>query len=126
MNCREAIPLIHEYLDGNISEDKLVLLNKHLLHCRRCKHHFQELQQTEAFIGGLYPDVPSPLHLKEKIMNVLPKEKPNKSWFFWIKRHPKTAASFVLFVLIFGGYMLFWDLEKTLVVKSSGMDQVVI
>lgn len=50
MNCKEALPLIHEYLDGDLQGSDSRLLKEHLIACQACHALFKQLEKTDALV----------------------------------------------------------------------------
>ena len=55
MNCKEALPLIHEYLDGDLQGSDSRLLKEHLIACQACHALFKQLEKTDALVRMLPP-----------------------------------------------------------------------
>ncbi|MDB5054757.1 MAG: rsiW [Bacilli bacterium] len=125
MNCKEALPSMHEYMDGDLSGTPLIELKKHMLFCPDCNHRFKQMQNAEALVRSL-PHVAPAADLSERIMMSLPKSKKRNSWMEWVKRHPAVSvASMFLFVMLCASVSL-WNQDQEMVVKGADLDQVVI
>jgi anti-sigma factor RsiW len=125
MNCREAIPLVHEYLDGELHGAQLIDLNKHLLSCDACKLHLTQLQKTEAFLFT-WPKPSVSETLTDRIMNALPQENKRSKWLQWMRKHPALSAAVLFVLFMFASFITLWQDDTALVVKGKHLDQVVI
>jgi anti-sigma factor RsiW len=125
MICKEALPWMHEYLDGDLTGTPLTELKKHLLSCTECNQRYRKMQHTEAMVRSL-PQLAAASDLTDRIMASLPKKKRSNSWLQWIKRHPAVSvASMFLFVMLSSSLSL-WNLDTEMVVKGASLEQVVI
>jgi anti-sigma factor RsiW len=125
MNCTEALPWMHEYLDGDLAGTPLTELKQHLLACPACSQCFAQLQSAEAIVRSL-PHVTAAADLTDRIMAGLPKQRKRNAWLEWIKRHPAVSvASMFLFVMLSSSLSL-WNQDTDMVVKGASLDQVVI
>jgi anti-sigma factor RsiW len=125
MNCEEALPWMHEYLDGDLTGTPLTELKKHLLSCMDCSQRFRQMQNTEAMVRSL-PHLAATSDLTDRIMASLPKQPKRNTWLQWIQRHPAIAvASMFLFVMLSSSLSL-WNQDTEMVVKGASLEQVVI
>jgi anti-sigma factor RsiW len=125
MNCEEALPWMHEYLDGDLTGTPLTELKKHLLSCTDCSQRFRQMQNTEAMVRSL-PHLAAAPDLTDRIMASLPKSPKRNIWLQWIQRHPAiTVASMFLFIMLSSSLSL-WNQDAEMVVKGSNLEQVVI
>ncbi|SHI39784.1 anti-sigma factor family protein [Lutispora thermophila] len=74
MECSEVSNLIMKYIDGDISEVELKLLNKHILSCESCHEEFQMMTEMIKCINEM-PEISPPCDLEEKIMNRINRER---------------------------------------------------
>jgi anti-sigma factor RsiW len=125
MNCNEALPWMHEYLDDDLTGTPLTELKKHLISCAACNRRFKEMQNAEALVRSL-PHLKASPDLTDRIMASLPKPKKNNAWLEWIKRHPAiSVASMFIFVMLSTSLSL-WNQDTDMVVKGASLEQVVI
>lgn len=124
MNCKEAIPMIHEYLDGDLQGSGFVELNKHLSACRECKRHFAQLEQAESLVFTMAKTKVSD-GLTERIMLSLPQPK-KKAWLQWVKRHPAASVAATFFLIMMSSFFSLWNQDTDLVVKGADLEQVII
>lgn len=126
MTCQDAIKLIHDYLDGEISpSDKLALL-QHTRECQECREHYHQLEKTVLLMQS-HSHVIVPEDLTEKIMNQIPVEKPTGKLLRFIKGHPFLVAAAVFLLLMGGSLSQIWkDGQGQFSVTAPSMEQIVI
>lgn len=153
MDCRQARIWMHEYLDGELSEEALRELREHAKDCEDCRKHYQQLSRTAAIVRSL-PSVPAPSGLKDRIMAGLPPEPaaaPTKpaapgapaadllettdrrpvrrgaaKRANWFRRHPGLSVA-VLFALVMGAsYLAMQGQGDELIVRGSHLESLVI
>jgi anti-sigma factor RsiW len=125
MNCAEALPCIHEYLDGDLSGEASLALKKHLISCISCHQVFKQLEHTEALVMRL-PKKSAPDNLMDRIMQALPKPQKRNTWAQWIKRHPAISVASVFLVVMMGSFLSMWNQDTEMVLKGANLDQVII
>jgi anti-sigma factor RsiW len=125
MNCRDAIPSMHEYLDGDLTGPEAAKLKEHLLACRECRDIFEQFEKTEALVRSLTPP-PVPDDLTAKIMSGIPKPPRRSAWLRWVRRHPAVSVAAVFFAVMLGSFISLWNQDAELVVKGADLDQVQI
>jgi anti-sigma factor RsiW len=58
--CRDAVELVSDYLDGNLSRRARRRLEKHLAQCDACTSYLEQMRSTIAASGRVGPeDLPS-------------------------------------------------------------------
>lgn len=125
MNCKEAIPWMHEYLDGDLTGPEAKELKEHLIACRACCAIFGQLERTEALVRSLAP-VTVPDDLTAKIMSRIPNPRRRSAMFRWARRHPAMAVAAVFALVMFGSFLSLWNQTTDLVVKGADLDQLEI
>lgn len=125
MNCSEALPLMHEFLDGDLEGSDAVELKKHLLACPSCNRLFKQMEQTEASVR-LLPKTAVPVGLTSRIMSQIPQKKKRAGWFNWVKAHPAMSVASVFVLVMVTSFLSLWNEDKDMVVKGASLDQVVI
>lgn len=125
MLCDDALPLMHEYLDGDLDGADAVELKKHLIACPSCNRLFKQMEQTEAMVRML-PERPVPEGLKDRIMSRIPVEKKQAGWFNWVKAHPAVSVASVFVLVMISSFLSLWNEDQDMVVKGANLDQVVI
>ncbi|WCK54805.1 zf-HC2 domain-containing protein [Aneurinibacillus sp. Ricciae_BoGa-3] len=107
MTCKEAVCLIHLYLDGGMAKNEEERLGRHLAHCEACSQHIHELKKTAAFVRGL-SQAKAPEGFTEKVIARLPRQRTKLSWQRQLKNHPFLVAATLFVVLMAGSMMSAW------------------
>lgn len=123
--CKEALPLMHEFLDGDLPDTEALELKKHLIACPRCNEYFKQLERTEAIVR-LFPRSRVPDGLTERVMAAIPVQRRASGWVQWIKTHPAISVASVFLLVMLGSFISLWNEDKAMVVKGTDLDQVVI
>ncbi len=97
MNCNEALPLMHDYLDGDLPQEEVARLKRHMLECPSCRAVFRQLETAEVFAKSM-PQVNAPDYLTNRIMLSLPPVKLKNSWLTRLRRHPALSVAAVFFL----------------------------
>jgi anti-sigma factor RsiW len=125
MDCKEALPLIHEHLDGDLNSSDTIKLHLHLCACMKCNQLYNDLERTDIFMRSLHA---KPLHvnLQGRIMNALPSNVKQRYWIGWIRNHPAVSV-FILFVLIMcSSFISMWNQDQEFMVKTDELEKIVI
>lgn len=126
MECHDALPLMHEYLDGDLEGPEALELKKHLIACPSCSALFKEMERTEAMVR-LMPRSPVPPSLTTaSIMARIPQPKRRSRWFTWVKNHPAVSVASVFLLVMISSFVALGRSDQDMVVKGSHLDQVVI
>ncbi|MDO7908744.1 zf-HC2 domain-containing protein [Paenibacillus sp. JX-17] len=127
MDCKQAVSLMHDYLDGDASAHEKLELQNHLQGCAECRMKFKELEQTDMLLYAIRHTAPTASdELTARIMNALPQPKKQMAWLKWIKKHPAITAAALFLVFMFFGTLNFWSQDSQLIVRGTDLDQVVI
>lgn len=119
MNCKkEAIKLMHHYLDGDITKDDENKLRHHLEDCNDCQKHFHELKRTLTLIQST-ENIAAPSHFAERVMQKLPDEKKHVKYMRWFKIHPVLTAAAIFFIFMFVGTFSAWNQDTKLTVSKQ-------
>ncbi len=119
MECKpEAIGLMHEYLDGDLTKDEERKLQRHLEDCEACQKHFHELKRTITLIQSA-ERFEAPAGFTEKVMKNLPTEKKRVKYIRWFRMHPMLTAAAIFFILSFSGIFFAWEQDNQLVVSKQ-------
>lgn len=125
MKCKDALPLIHEYLDGHLNAERRLELRSHLNDCPGCSGRMKSLEKAEALVKLLdRPQAPS--DLSAKIMASLPPVQKKQPWVRWVRRHPAATAAAAFLVVMIGSFMSLWNQGTQLVVRGDDLDGVII
>lgn len=125
MNCKEALPLLHQHLDGDLRGPEAVVLKEHLLACPACRKRLQQLEKVEALVQA-WPAPQAPDDMTERIMRALPPAKRSSTWSRWFRRHPAASVAAVFFLVMMGSFVSMWDNDQELLVKGTDLESVVI
>lgn len=125
MDCKEAHPLMHEYLDGELEGTEARELKMHLLACPDCRAILNGLERTEAMVR-LLPKCMVPDNLTSKVMNLIPEEKKRSGWLRWMKLHPALSVASIFLLVMISSFLSLWNQDQDMVVKGANLDQVVI
>ncbi|MFB6367644.1 zf-HC2 domain-containing protein [Paenibacillus elgii] len=125
MNCEEALPLLHEYLDGSLEGREAAVLKEHLLVCPDCRKRLQQFEKVEALIHA-WPPQKVPEGLTERIMQALPPVKRQNPWYRWIRKHPAASVAAVFFLVMLSTFVSSWNDDRELLVKGNDLQSVVI
>jgi anti-sigma factor RsiW len=125
MTCEEALPLLHEYLDGSAEDKEAIELKKHLLQCPECNRVFRELEMTDALVKSC-PKIAAPADFTDRIMRNLPVSPKRQPWFGWVKRHPAVSVASVFLLVMLGSFLSIWSQDQELTVRGANLDQLVI
>lgn len=126
MNCKEALQLMHEYLDGDLKGSEATRLKKHLIECAACNEYFKSLERTDALMRSV-TRVSAPDNMTERIMAGLPPEnKKRNAWLDWVRKHPAASVAAVFIAVMFGSFVSMWNYDHELMVKGSDLQNVVI
>lgn len=119
LNCKEdAIKLMHNYLDGDITKENENKLRHHLEDCSDCQKHFHELKRTITLIQST-ESISAPNHFAKNVMEQLPTEKRHIKYMRWFKIHPVLTAAAIFFIFMFGGLLSAWNQDTKLTVSKQ-------
>jgi anti-sigma factor RsiW len=125
MECSEALPLIHDYLDGDLAGEQTGALRLHLKECEACTSRFRTYERTEAFVRAM--DRPSaPVNFTASIMTALPQARSNQTWSRWLRRHPAAAAAAAFLIIMVSSLLSLWNQGTQLAVRGDDLDGIVI
>jgi anti-sigma factor RsiW len=125
MECKEALPLIHEYLDGQLKGMEAVPLKEHLLVCPACRLLLKQLERVEALVQAWHQPR-TPEGLTERIMQALPPVKQRNPGWQWVRKHPAISAAAMFVLVMMGSFVSMWNEDRELVVKGMDLQSVVI
>lgn len=112
MSCQEKfVAYMHDYLDGDLSEEHVQELKEHLQTCPECEQHFKELKKTIALVQGT-SGMKSPDDFTANVMANLPKQKKKVKVNRWLKNHPLLSAASLFLILMVGSITFSWDQEE--------------
>ncbi|QDP38928.1 anti-sigma factor family protein [Radiobacillus deserti] len=119
MECnKEAIKLMHKYLDRELSQKEEQELRAHLQTCEKCQHHFHDLKRTVTLLEST-STIQAPSNFTAKVMDNLPKEKKRVSYMRWFRAHPVITAAAIFFILMFSSAFSMWDADGQVFVSNK-------
>ena len=101
--CPESEPLVHAYLDGELTGVDRESFELHLLDCATCAQAAKAQVRFKAALRGHLPRPPVPESLRLKVTRELAKGSPGESrggWFEFPKLTPAFAAVAVVGLLV--------------------------
>ncbi len=66
--CTEVLEHVHEYLDGEITEEHRVVIVQHLDECAPCVHQFQVVRTVKTLVNRSCGTTPAPDRLRLEIV----------------------------------------------------------
>lgn len=119
LNCnKEAVELMHYYLDGEITKEQEKALSHHLENCEVCQKHFHELKRTITLIQST-EQIKAPAHFTASVMEKLPAERKRVKYRRWFKAHPILTAAAIFFVFMLSGLFSLWNQDNQLIVSKQ-------
>ncbi|WP_068776760.1 zf-HC2 domain-containing protein [Paenibacillus sp. FJAT-26967] len=125
MNCKQALPLMHEYLDGDLQGSEALDLKQHLLTCPECHAIFRQMETTDALVRSIPAPVASN-DLTDRIMGSLPPVKKRSPWIQWVRKHPAVSVAAVFLLTMAGSFGSMWNNNTELMVRGTDLDRVII
>jgi len=125
MECSDALPLIHEYLDGDLAPEPAAELQSHLRACADCAALLREYERTEA-LARMLERPATPQGLTASIMAALPPQPRDRAWTRWIRRHPAATAAAAFIVIMVSSVLSLWNQGSQLVVRGDDLEGIVI
>jgi len=123
VKCQEKFQqLIHNYLDGDLTQEDEIKLRTHLEDCETCQTHFHELSRTITLIQST-EQLQAPNNLVQDVMEKLPTEKRYIKYMRSIKRYPVLTAVAIFLLIIGSAIFSLWDQSSELVIsKKDGLE----
>jgi anti-sigma factor RsiW len=56
LTCQELVELVTDYLDGTLPTEELERFEEHLLYCRPCANHVEQMRETIRVAGAVSAD----------------------------------------------------------------------
>lgn len=69
LQCRQAVELVTDYLDGALAADEHQAFEDHLAHCEACSAYLAQMRATVAVLGRLEPP-PVDEHLRDDLVTL--------------------------------------------------------
>lgn len=127
MECKQAVPFMHDYLDGDLPSEQARELQSHLDACSECRVAFRRLEETEMMLFAANRKTESVTlsdDMTDRIMSFLPEPKKHSPAWNWIRRHPALTAVAAFILIMVGTSIGFWNADTQLVVKGSDLNRV--
>lgn len=109
MKCPEqVIEHMHDYLDGEITEQNEKILREHLQSCTECQEYYREMNKAIALVQST-SHIQTPADFTSKVMANLPKEKKKTEIQRWFRSHPLLTAASLFLALMTGSILSTWN-----------------
>ncbi|MFC0523803.1 zf-HC2 domain-containing protein [Pontibacillus salicampi] len=119
MKCpKEAVALMHKYLDDELTKNEERTLRSHLNGCETCQHHFHELKRTIAMVQSTN-QIHAPDNFSSRVMQNLPSEKRTQGYKRWFRAHPMITAAAIFFLFMFGSIFSVYNGDQHLSVSKQ-------
>jgi len=127
MECKQAVSLMHDYLDGDLPSEQARELQSHLEACTDCRAAFRRLEETEMMLFAANrksESVAVSEDMTDRIMSFLPQPKKHSPVWSWVRRHPALTAAAAFILIMLGTSIGFWNADTQLVVRGSDLNRV--
>jgi len=124
-----AVRFMHEYLDEELTRDRLAALETHLRACPACRNRLEVLTGTEALIRSACAgrDALPPADLADRIVRSLPAAPRPRKWARWVRRHPALTAACFFALVMLASWLAAWNQDDRLRVEAGAdTDRLVI
>lgn len=74
IECAAAMRQLFDYLDGELTEERMQAIRAHLDGCRRCHPHYDFQQVVLSALSSLREVRPAPGELRARVMEALRRE----------------------------------------------------
>lgn len=74
VSCREVVEVLWEYIDGELTEERMEVIRAHLIVCERCYPHYDFQKAFVKFVRRHGAD-PAPVGLRRKVFQMILEEK---------------------------------------------------
>ena len=129
MNCKVAIEVIHQYLDGELENNQYKQLQDHLQQCESCSKRYEQLERTDALshfalqsTAKIQRSEADVNQLRNSILAQLPKKQPARSkarFVRWLYRYPGLTAAAVFLIVMIISLSASWEQDAQLVISGS-------
>ncbi|MCQ4088661.1 zf-HC2 domain-containing protein [Saccharibacillus sp. JS10] len=127
MECKQAVLLMHDYLDEDLPLEQEAQLKSHLDTCPECRAAFRRLEETEMMLFAANRKSESlsvSEDMTDRIMSFLPQPKKHSPAWSWIRRHPALTAAAAFILIMVGTSIGFWNADTQLVLKGNDLNRV--
>ncbi|WP_202081284.1 zf-HC2 domain-containing protein [Caldalkalibacillus salinus] len=128
MTCQDAKKLIHEYLDGDLSQAEIEQLHQHIDQCPECREDMRSLEQTVTLLQGHSDSkVEAPVNFVDNVMTRLPQKDTKHQLKSWVKGHPFIVAATLFLVLMSSSLFSIWSNgSEQLTVSAPNVEALII
>ncbi|SYX86336.1 putative transmembrane anti-sigma factor [Paenibacillus alvei] len=127
MDCKQAVSLMHDLLDDDLTPEYALELKQHMLACPDCRERFRQLEEMDTLLYSFNHRVqPVSDDLTARVMSVIPKPKQQSAFMLWVKRHPAITVAAVFVLVMMTSALSMWNADKQLMVKGADLNGVVV
>ncbi|OPA73354.1 anti-sigma factor [Paenibacillus selenitireducens] len=128
MDCKQALSLMHDYMDNELAPNQVLLLKEHFAVCPACTERYDQLERTEMMLFGIKTQRIEPMadFVTANIMASLPKKTKQRVWLRWVKNHPAITVAAMFVMVMFISALSFWNQDRELMVKGPDLDKLII
>ncbi len=109
MKCRNVQKKLSAYQDNELEDHEREQIRSHLLSCRACREHYQELERVWQTLGELREIQPDPWCYPQVARKIGgPRDRgllPNLRWFFKRARTPAIVSILLAIGVLAGAYL---------------------
>ncbi len=109
MKCRNVQKKLSAYQDNELEAREREQIRSHLLSCRACRGHYQELERVWQTLGELRETQPGPWFYPQVVRKIEePRDRgllPNLRWFFQRVRTPAIVSILLAIGVLAGTYL---------------------
>jgi predicted anti-sigma-YlaC factor YlaD len=70
ITCREFVEVVTDYLDGVLPEDRVELIEEHLVMCDWCKTYLDQIDATVAALPAIATLEPVPAETRDALLTM--------------------------------------------------------
>ena len=94
LNCKKALDLLNEYIDGELGANDTEFVRSHIEKCPECKKSYEELKELENILASSAETAPSALY--DRVMDEVRAEKSAVKKPFIIRKWSMVAVAAVI------------------------------
>ena len=69
-NCKGAIDRLYQYIDRELTDEELLVVQRHLEHCPPCLDVFRFEENVLTFVGNRCRETTAPTSLRDKVQKL--------------------------------------------------------
>ncbi|GEM_PF-3702771 len=123
MNCKEAQEKITPYIDGELSKDQRLDLEKHILSCNSCYYDFRVESFTKKLVTLKYKRSEVPSWLKDKILNQISSHRKKKfnpfSYLIDLSKSYRVEFAWAVIIIVLSLFLVDRILMKSTPIKEE-------